>query len=260
MHFILQIVTGLIKDPLVLERATSTLESSSSYQRGNYKAGILFPDSPLLSDTDQKTLKDLHSALRRLCSLAKAGSVRIDLDAEQTVFQPAIDHYYRVLSTEFNKLEKSGLNAPIIYNTFQCYLKSTPERIKKSLAEAKANNLSFGAKLVRGAYVDWERAEAKSKSREDPIWSTKPETDACFDSCAHLMTEEIAEDVKKNGDNPQVGVMYASHNISSIRRVLEEMRRRKLVWNDQAQGKLVIEDKMRTRVVFGQLLGWFPCK
>ena len=77
-------MTGLIRDPKVLERATNALLSSSSYQRGtSLPKGVLFPQSPALSEDDQTALNALYSALKELCAEAKRTGVRIDLDAEQ---------------------------------------------------------------------------------------------------------------------------------------------------------------------------------
>lgn len=126
------------------------------------------------------------------------------------------------------------------------------------MAHAQANNYSFGAKLVRGAYVESERKRwAAAGSQGDcVVWSNKNETDACYDECALLLERRIAEEVK-NGEKGTAGTgaFYASHNGTSIRKVLEGLREAGLA--KSTEDGLVIDDRVRGRISFAQLLGTF---
>ena len=42
---------------------------------------------------------------------------------------------------------------PVIFNTFQCYLTDSSERVRIDLERAKRENWKFACKLVRGAYM-----------------------------------------------------------------------------------------------------------
>lgn len=59
----------------------------------------------------------------------------------------AIDHTTHVLSLKYNR------QAPIIFNTYQAYLKGSYSRMAEDMERARREGYIFAAKLVRGAYV-----------------------------------------------------------------------------------------------------------
>jgi hypothetical protein len=67
------------------------------------------------------------------------------------------------------------------------------------------------------------------------------------------MTDKVIEDIKMDPLNPSIGFMFASHNIASTRKVLEQLRQAGLVKTKDSH--LVVDDPLRTRIVFAQLLG-----
>jgi proline dehydrogenase len=70
------------------------------------------------------------SALKELCSKAKAQGKMLLVDAEEQVFQPTIDRWTVDLMRTFNRKEASVLN------TYQAYLKSTPQVLREHLSLA----------------------------------------------------------------------------------------------------------------------------
>lgn len=242
-------LTGFTHEPALLLRASKALQGSTSYERGDtIGRTILFPDSPELSDGDQAQLAQLYEGLRDVARQAKQVGVRLLVDAEQTWLQPAIDRFAELLSSEFN-FEPDG--PPVVYNTVQAYLKSAPERTKAYLARADREGWAPGIKLVRGAYVESEAKRALKEGRENPVWPDKASTDRCYDSVASLLTERICEEAHKGSS--RTGAFFATHNGTSCKVVLETLRARGLAKN--GDGGLLVDDGLRGRLAFGQLMG-----
>ena len=63
-----------------------------------------------------------NAALLLLTSVHLQGNVRCMVDAEQTYMQPIMDALTMQLQQTYNR------GAPVVFNTYQCYLKSTVQR------------------------------------------------------------------------------------------------------------------------------------
>lgn len=175
-----------------------------------------------------------------------------------------IDRFSEILSEEFNRPLPSSLITsapfiPIVHNTYQCYRRSAEPNLRADLAKAHSKGYALGAKLVRGAYVESERAHwsAAGSIGDCVIWSNKVETDHCFDSCAAFLEEKIAlEILEGKAGAPGTGVCFATHNGGSTKAVLEKLRAHGLARNTE-DGRLEIDDRVRGRMTFAQLLGEF---
>ncbi|KAL5275540.1 PRODH family protein [Megaselia abdita] len=193
----------------------------------------------LISQIPPKEEEMFRNMIRRLNTIVKAAAdldVRIMIDAEQTYFQPAISRITLEMMRKYNK-EKA-----IVFNTYQCYLRDAYREVCTDLEQAKRQNFYFGAKLVRGAYIEQERARAESMDYPDP---TNPSFEATTEMYHKTLTEclrrikilkDCGEDAKK------IGIMVASHNEDTVRFAIEKMK----------EIGISPEDKV---ICFGQLLG-----
>jgi len=156
-----------------------------------------------------------NNMLARLDILASAAdkhNVGLMVDAEQSYIEPCIDYLVLNLQRKYNTRDKP---APVIFNTFQCYLKDSPLRIRIDLERSRREGFRFAAKLVRGAYMIQERKRARDMAYSDPIYDTIEETHGNYNAMVELLLE-----------NHQHGAafMVASHNEDSVKLTTQRMR------------------------------------
>lgn len=84
--------------------------------------------------------------------------------------------------------------------------------MQTDLEQASRQNFYFGAKLVRGAYIEQERARSAALGYEDP---TNPNFDATTEMYHSTLTECLRriKRLKDAGQDPKkIAIMVASHN------------------------------------------------
>ncbi|PKU39235.1 proline dehydrogenase mitochondrial-like [Limosa lapponica baueri] len=187
---------------------------------------------PLLSRFTEEEDLQMKRMLQRMDTLAKRATekgVRLMVDAEQSYFQPAISRLTLEMQRRFNR------DRAIIFNTYQCYLKEAYDNVTVDVELSRREGWHFGAKLVRGAYMEQERERAAQIGYEDPINPTYEKTNEMYHRCLDYVLEEIKHSRKAN-------VMVASHNEDTVKFTLRRMM------------ELGIHPSEK-KVCFGQLLG-----
>ena len=130
----------------------------------------------------------------------------------------------------------------VVFNTYQCYLRNAYSSIVRDLDQASSQNFYFGAKLVRGAYMDQEKERAGTIGYNDPINEDYDVTTIMYHSVLYKCLESI-RNLEKSGKDPEkVQVMVASHNEETVMYAVEKM------------AELGIKNREKT-VSFAQLLG-----
>jgi hypothetical protein len=158
-----------------------------------------------LSGSEQEAFHKMKGRIDRLCKAAHDLGLKILSDAEESWFQDVID------DLTYEVMEKYNQERCVVYNTFQMYRHDSLERLKKAHQVALEKGYLFGAKPVRGAYMEKERERAKELGYLDPIQPNKEATDRDYNAAIKYCIE--------NG----VHLVCATHNEKSAVQLTELM-------------------------------------
>jgi proline dehydrogenase len=156
--------------------------------------------------------------LYRFDSICKKGfenNVPIFVDAEESWIQDTIDEVATLMMKKYNR------ERVIVYNTLQLYRHDRLEYLKRSINEAKQGNYFAGFKLVRGAYMEKERARANQLNYASPIQPDKEATDRDYDQALTYAIQHIES----------VSICAGSHNEGSNLLLTQLMREKGLINN-----------------------------
>ena len=129
----------------------------------------------VLTPAEQENLHRLHERFAKLCALAKEKQISLLIDAEYWSCQTFID-----TELVMPQMRRHNTGFPLIYNTYQLYRHDAYARFVADDKILRAQGCFMGAKLVRGAYMEWERKKAKQQRRPSPIHATKAACDADY--------------------------------------------------------------------------------
>jgi len=160
-----------------------------------------------LTDSENEAYQNLLKRLSFIGQAAEDKSVAIFVDAEESWIQDVIDNLVTRWQQQHNR------ERAIIFNTFQMYRHDRLDYLKASFAKAKKEGYILGAKIVRGAYMEKERARAAKLNYPSPIHEDKIATDIDYNEAVQFAVEHYQEMVSYN----------ASHNLESNRLQAELM-------------------------------------
>lgn len=160
-------------------------------------------------------MEEMRERVKKVANEAFKCKTRLLVDAEQSQFQPAIDGIVFELQKEYNCITKTKF--PIIFNTYQCYLKDVHERLAEDVERSRRFSYHFAAKLVRGAYMVTEKKRSEKLKIPSPIHETIDGTHASFNDALEFL---IRHKIKSNSN---LEIMCATHNQYSIERAIELM-------------------------------------
>lgn len=209
-------------------------------------------------------IENLYARGHALAQEAAACGTRLLVDAEQLRFQPAIDNLVLELQRKHNSVVNDNNNAvvdfPIIYNTYQCYLKDAPKCLATDVERSERFQYHFGAKLVRGAYMEGERALAKLHGYPSPIHDSIQETHDCYNGCVNFLLQHAAaaSSSSKSSSNKKkrrTEMMLATHNQQSIENAIEAMNAYGISRQGGSHYDSSSSSSSSSIICFGQLLG-----
>lgn len=154
--------------------------------------------------------------MKTLALYAKSKRVKLMMDAEQSYFQPAIDDIILSLGREVNsKIGSSEFATPVVFNTYQMYLKDSLDRLKADVLHAQAKGYSFGVKLVRGAYMVSESERALRLKYPSPIHDSIHDTHTSYNAGIQFIIEQQSK-LPRTIDSPSsLSMVVATHNHDS---------------------------------------------
>ncbi len=177
-----------------------------------------------LTKDESQAFARMEARVDRLCKTAHDLGLKILVDAEESWFQNVID------DLAYAAMEKYNQQRCVVYNTFQMYRHDSLGRLEKANNMSKEKGYFFGAKPVRGAYMEKERERASELGYPSPIQPNKAATDRDYDLALQYCL--------KNG----VYLVSGSHNENSNLLLTELMDQNEI-------------DPNSDRVFFSQLYG-----
>ena len=165
-----------------------------------------------LTDKGKAKWQRIQERVDEICSLAHSLEQPVFIDAEESWIQNAIDRLAGCMMEKYNR-EK-----PIIYNTIQLYRHDRLEFLKKSHQTAKEKGYILAVKLVRGAYMEKERARAEEMNYSSPIQADKAATDRDYDAAIDYCLENIND----------IAFVAGTHNEKSVQMLAQKMEERKI--------------------------------
>ena len=179
-----------------------------------------------LNETETQEWERVKKRVDAICSQAYQNNQAIFIDAEESWIQAAIDDLANENMARYNKQKA------IVYNTFQLYRHDRLTYLHESIKNGKTGAYHVGAKLVRGAYMEKERARAIEMNYPSPIQLSKEASDKDYDLALKLCVDNI--DV--------MGLCAGTHNEKSSLCLVELMKQKNI-------------DSSDSRIYFSQLYG-----
>lgn len=179
-----------------------------------------------LSADEQAEFDRIKNRIYTICKCAFDNRVRIFIDAEESWIQDTIDGIAREMMLQFNQ------QTAIVFNTIQLYRHDRLEFLKTSFEDALKHNYVLGVKLVRGAYMEKERARAAGMNYNSPIQPDKSASDRDYNEALVFCVKNIN----------RIYLCAGTHNEDSSLLLAKLMHENNIAPNDE-------------RIYFSQLFG-----
>ncbi len=183
-------------------------------------------ESVVPTKEEKKEFMRIVQRVDAICQHAAKNNVPIFIDAEESWIQNTLDRIVESMMAKYNQEQC------IVFNTFQMYRHDRYEYIKNGIEKAKKGGYLYGAKIVRGAYMEKERERAAEMEYPSPIQPDKNSTDKDFNQSLHLLIDNI----------DHCYFCCGTHNEESSHLLVQLMKEFKI-------------DKKDKRIFFAQLLG-----
>jgi hypothetical protein len=156
---------------------------------------------------------EILAALRALLAPTPDGTlpaVFIRLDMEEYAYKDLTLALFRELVETSPELALDAAGQARIGVVIQAYLRASARDLADLAAWGEARGLQVPVRLVKGAYLEYERTLAKEQHRPSPVWDAKASTDASY-----LM---LADYLLRHPE--RFDARFATHNMSTQAQVM----------------------------------------
>ncbi|MEW8509023.1 MAG: proline dehydrogenase family protein [Candidatus Thiodiazotropha sp.] len=157
-------------------------------------------DSQISALDSEGSIQRLSERLLPVCHAAMAAGLTLTLDMEQYDYKGIILQLFKRLAMEVTLRNWDGLGIAV-----QAYLTDADDDLSDLLSWVEERGTPIMVRLVRGAYWDMETVVAIQQGWPVPVWTTKGDTDACYE-----------RSLQRLFDSPLVRPAVATHNLRSI--------------------------------------------
>ena len=147
------------------------------------------------------TYEGVAERLRPILRMAQERGAFVNFDMEQYAYKATtLDVARRVLTEdEFRDWPDAGL-------VIQAYLRDAEQDLEDLRKWAEKRGTPVSVRLVKGAYWDYETVSAAARGWPVPVWTRKPDSDACFERCTEFLMAH----------HETLCPAIASHNLRSL--------------------------------------------
>ncbi|MCH2143544.1 MAG: proline dehydrogenase family protein [Phycisphaerales bacterium] len=178
--------------------------------------------SSLYARTDaidmENSIAGLMDSILPLLEAARRNNVFVNFDMEQFALKDL------TLELFMRCCEEVDFHAGI---AMQAYLRSGDEDARRIIEWTRRTGRQVSVRLVKGAYWDFETISAEQEGWPVPVWSHKPDTDACFERMSDAFIQATPRKTGEGG----VKLALGSHNARSIGAALAGLERNGLPTN-----------------------------
>lgn len=176
---------------------------------GDYELMTKIQEGKSLSKEEETAFQNLKNRVDAICQLAHDTGTRLLIDAEDSWYQDTLDEIVYEAMAKYNK------ERCVVFNTFQMYRHDMFQRLKRAHQAAKQKGHFFGAKLVRGAYMEKERERAAQLGYPSPIQTDKASTDRDYDAALEYCVKNIDTMNLFSGSHNEKSNLYLAELINN---------------------------------------------
>ena len=202
-------VTGLARFAL-LEKIHELLALQTGDFITRYQAAV-----EKLSGEESDEWKRVLSRVEAIVAVGSRSGVGVLIDAEESWIQDPIDALTLELMQRFNR------ERAVVFNTYQLYRHDRLNFLMDNHARSRQSGFILGAKLVRGAYMEKERARAWKMGYRSPIQPDKQSSDRDYDAGLAFCVEHLDDIFLLVATHNEQSSLYAVNLLRELNRPID---------------------------------------